>query len=256
MSSHVEATIWHDMHCQLDFLANPGAIARELASLGVDALSATVTPDGFERAGRSFAGATNVRVGVGLHPWWVADGTCGPGDVARAAELAAARRYVAEVGLDFAHGRDASADAQVAALDAILAACEGGGHVLSIHAVRSAGAVLDLLEAHGTCANNDAILHWFSGTGNELARARKMGCLFSVGPRMLATRRGREYAHQIPVGRLLLETDLPGSPEEGATLSPTAIAEGLRGALDVIAKLHGEDAPPEIARHSARLLGL
>ena len=47
---------------------------------------------------------------------------------------------------------------------------------------------------------------------DELVRARNAGCYFSVNERMLATKRGREYARQIPLDRQLLETDAPAEP--------------------------------------------
>ena len=90
------------------------------------------------------------------------------------------------------------------------------GRVISIHAVRSAGTVLDVFESHGLLIQNPdspvIIFHWFSGTSDELVRARNAGCYFSVNERMLASKRGREYARQIPLDRLLLETDAPGEP--------------------------------------------
>ena len=247
------STPLYDMHCHLDFFEDPAGAAAELAAKGVAALSATVTPTGFERAARELAGAANVRVGVGLHPWWVADGRCGEDDVALAARLATSARFVAEVGLDFAHGRDAARAAQLDALDRVLAACEGGGHVLSLPAVRAGGELLDLLDRHGTCEDNVVILHWFSGSGDELVRAVRMGCHFSVGSRMLATRRGRAYAQQVPLDRLLLETDLPASPEDGTALSPAELAAQLRSALEALVTLRGPDVAARIAATSRTL---
>ena len=84
------------------------------------------------------------------------------------------------------------------------------GRVISIHAVRSAGTVLDVLESYGLLTPSPN--SWFSGTSNEFGRARNAGCYFSVNERMLATKRGREYARQIPLDRLLLETDAPAEP--------------------------------------------
>ena len=245
-----------DMHCHLGFYDDPAVAARTLAHSGVSALCATVTPREYERVSAALAIEPNVRVGVGLHPWWLADGSCGEADVGRAAELARRARYVAEVGLDFAHGRGESAPAQLDALGRVLDACAGGAHVLSVHAVRAGTPLLDLLEEHGTCDGNTVVLHWFSGTGDEVARARRMGCLFSVGARMLATRRGREYARQIPARRLLLETDLPSSREDGARRAPGEQAAELRQALDALCELHGPDAARLIAETSARLLGM
>lgn len=251
--SSVTADVY-DMHAHLGFYEDVTHGARELADLGVHALCATVTPAEYERVAAELAGARNVRVGVGLHPWWLADGRCNEADARRAAELAATSRYVAEVGLDFSHGRLACADVQVAALDAVLRSCEGGGHVLSLHAVASADAVLDLLERHGTCENNDAIIHWFSGSGDELTRARRMGCLFSVNAFGLETRRGRSYATQIPAEQLLLETDLPGEGAHATEWPPERLATRLRKTLETICELRDEDVAPAIAATSRRLL--
>lgn len=246
-----------DMHCHLGFFPDVVTAARDLDAAGVGALCATVTPGEYERVAVELADAPNVRVGVGLHPWWVADGTCGEADVERAASLAATCRYVAEVGLDFARGRDATRDAQLRALDRMLAACGDGGHMLSVHAVRAASDVLDALERHGTVARgNVAVLHWFSGTNPELTHAIRLGCRFSVGPRMLATRRGCEYARQIPPERLLLETDLPASTGQGATLGPGELARELRQALDALCELHGPEVAHAIAAASRQLLEL
>ena len=253
LGSSVTADVY-DMHAHLGFYEDVTHGARELAGLGVHALCATVTPAEYERVAAKLAGARNVRVGVGLHPWWLADGRCDEADARRAAELAATSRYVAEVGLDFGRGREACAREQVAALDAILRSCEGGGHVLSLHAVASADAVLDLLEHHGTCENNDVIIHWFSGSGDELTRARRMGCLFSVNAFGLETRRGRSYATQIPAEQLLLETDLPGEGAHATEWSPERLATRLRKTLETICELRNEDVAPTIAATSRRLL--
>ena len=140
------------------------------------------------------------------------------------------------------------------ALDAILAAREGSEHVLSLHAVRSADAVLDLLEKHHACERSHAILHWFSGTSDDLARARRMGCLFSVNPRMLATRKGREYARQIPLAQLLLETDLPYEKDGPVARTAQAHATLLRQTLTDLCELRCEDVTSAIATTSRHLL--
>ena len=114
-----------------------------------------------------------------------------------------------EVGLDFAPRRDGTQERQLAAFERVASACDQGGKVVSIHAVRAATQVLDVLERHRSCERNVCIIHWFSGTSDELTRAVRLGCRFSVGTRMLATKRGRAYVRAIPPDRLLLETDLP-----------------------------------------------
>ena len=127
------------------------------------------------------------------------DGRCGEIEIEQAAQLAAASRFIGEVGLDFGSRHAANAQRQLDALEAIARACAGHpveGRVLSIHAVRSAGESLDVLERHGLTASAHCIFHWFSGTSDQLARALDAGCLFSISERMLATRRGDVYKRQ------------------------------------------------------------
>lgn len=215
-----------DMHCHLDFSDDMAALARTAQHAGIAAFSNTVTPEGYMSAQQALAGFPNVAVGVGLHPWWVADGRCGAEQVGLACELAHEAHFVGEVGLDFAPHRAGSFEAQLAAFEAVMGACcEQGGKVVSIHAVRSATAVLDVLERLDAASKNACVLHWFSGTSQELARARELGCYFSAGPAMLATKRGRAYARQMPAERLLLETDLPEEGEPAAQAAPRWLAQ-------------------------------
>lgn len=222
-----------DAHCHLDWEADPAAVARACGQRGVALACCTVTPQAFLAARGALAAAPNVVLGVGAHPWWVADGRVGQADVDLAAELAAEVPLVGEVGLDFSPARSDAAgnQAQVRALTRICEAAAGvggdpaGQRVISLHAVRSAGACLDVLEATGA-ARCRCVMHWFSGSSDELGRALRLGCSFSVGERMLGTRRGREYARQLPAARLLLETDLPDGAGQGVG------ADGLLASLD------------------------
>lgn len=89
--------------------------------------------------------------------WWLADGRCGPAEVDLLCEVAAQERYIGEVGLDFSARFAGSEPLQIQALDRLCDALVQHplvGRVISIHAVRSAGAVLDVLESHGLLIPN------------------------------------------------------------------------------------------------------
>lgn len=249
-----------DMHCHLDRMANADEVAREAAANDIALFCTTVTPADALAARSHFGTPPNVRVGMGLHPWWVTDGRCGEIEIEQAAQLAAASRFIGEVGLDFGPRHAASAQRQLDALEAIARACAGHpveGRALSIHAVRSAGETLDVFERHGLTTSAHCIFHWFSGTSDQLARALNAGCLFSISERMLATRRGREYARQIPLDRLLLETDLPEQLDKPC--SADQIEASLMRALHELAHIRGTDEhtlSTRIAKTSSELLGL
>ena len=213
-----------DTHCHLDLMLSPDAAISESEALGLGLFDCGVDPRDFAAAKKRAGRYPNIIAGAGLHPWWLADGRCGPAEVNLLCEVAAQERYIGEVGLDFSARYAGSEPLQIQAFDRLcdtLAQHPLTGRVISIHAVRSAGTVLDVLESHGLLIPNPdspaIIFHWFSGASDELARARNAGCYFSVNERMLATKRGREYARQIPLDRLLLETDAPARPQADAS---------------------------------------
>ena len=252
-----------DAHCHLDWEADPVAVARACGQRGLVLACCTVTPQAFLTARGALAAAPNVVLGVGAHPWWVADGRMGQTDVDLAAELAAEAPLVGEVGLDFSPARSDAAgnQTQVKALTRICgaaAASAGGGpagqRVISLHAVRSAGTCLDVLEATGAAARCRCVMHWFSGSSDELGRALRLGCSFSVGERMLATRRGREYGRQLPAARLLLETDLPDGAGQG--VGADGLLASLDRALTALAHARGVDKDELAAKLSANARAL
>lgn len=231
-----------DTHCHLDLMLSPDAAASESAALGLGLFDCGVDPRDFAAAKKRASRHPNIIAGAGLHPWWLADGRCGPAEVNLLCEVAAQERYIGEVGLDFSARFAGSELLQIQALNRLcdtLVQHPLTGRVISIHAVRSAGAVLDVLESHGLLIpNSDSpviIFHWFSGTSNEFVRARSAGCYFSVNERMLATKRGREYARQIPLDCLLLETDAPA--ELQADTSARQLITSLKSVSRRIAEL-------------------
>ena len=231
-----------DAHCHLGLMAHPDAFADEATTLGLSLFDCGVDPRDFARAKKRACNRSNIFAGIGLHPWWLADGRCGNAEINLLCEVAAQERLIGEVGLDFSARFAGSEPLQVQALDRLCNALVQrplAGRVISIHAVRSAGTVLDALESYGllTPSPNSPVIifHWFSGTSDELVRARNAGCYFSVNERMLATKRGREYARQIPLDRLLLETDAPA--EAQADASARQLITSLKSASLHIAEL-------------------
>ncbi|MBR3157694.1 MAG: TatD family hydrolase [Atopobiaceae bacterium] len=224
-----------DAHVHLDFMANAREVAVDAASRGLCLFANTVTPDGYKRTIGLVGDLPNVRVGVGLHPRWVADGICGEDEIAGCVGLVPTTQWVGEVGLDFS-ARYTVGDArtrQLEAFESVVRACSDvGGRVLSIHAVRSASAVLDVLCETGCAERCTCIMHWFSGSTEELWRAIRAGCWFSVNERQARTRRAKEQLKLIPLERMLYETDLPA--EEGETFSAGEVESSLLRAQELV----------------------
>lgn len=247
-----------DMHCHLDWVAQATAVAAAARERGIVLFCTPVTPRDTLAARKRFAAEPHIRVGTGLHPWWIEDSATGHTMIDQAVELARASSLIGEVGLDFSPAHATSAHLQTEAFERLARACAEhprAGRTISIHAVRSAETALDILERTGLIAHAHCIFHWFSGTSDDLARLRAHGCYVSVNERMLATKRGREYARQMPLDRLLLETDAPA--RAGAAVSAEVLEGALMRTAAQLAAIHGielEQLLGTIAETSARLL--
>ena len=245
----------YDFHCHLDFFAEGG----EVPSLGGMAgfLNCTVTPEDFAEGQRRFHADTRVHTAVGLHPWYVAED---PAQAARQAEAVCriideGQTLIGEVGLDFGPKHAHTREVQVAAFAVIAKDAAGTeGAVMSIHSVQATETVLDILEQSGFfAAGGTAVFHWYSGSSAHLTRGLSLGARYSVNPRMLATKRGREYARVIPAERLLTETDLPA---EDGTLpeSIPAVLTALLGDMAAIRGVSADELAACVARNSRNLL--
>ena len=136
--------------------------------------------------------------------------------------LLASFAFVGEVGLD---GKRGQKDRQVHVLDQVLQGVRDQPVLVSIHSTTAVGDVLELLERH---RHPGFILHWFTGSAQELDRAKRLGCFFSVNAAM-----PRELVAQLPVDRVVSETDFPSARGRGGGERPgdTTAAEGMLSSL-------------------------
>lgn len=230
-------------------MENADEVAADAFGAGTLVFANTVTPSGYLGAKGKFAGSPNIRVGLGMHPWWV-DGQF---DADQFERLSEQERFVGEVGLDFGDRHRTNREQQLDAFTFIANICaRQTGKMISIHAVKSAEAALDVLERTAALDTCTCVFHWFTGPSDQLKRAIDAGCYFSIGPRALATGKGREYCKAIPAQRLLLETDAP--PEQGQRYSYAEMRTQLESAAESVAKIKGDAALAAIAEASERLL--
>jgi TatD DNase family protein len=75
--------------------------------------------------------------------------------------------------------------------------------------IKSAGDVIDLIKKSEVYKNNVCVLHWFSGSLQQMDQAVEIGCFFSINPQMLTTKSGVDIISEIPKDRIIIETDMP-----------------------------------------------
>lgn len=220
-----------DFHCHLDLYPDPAAAVAECERERVYTLTVTTTPKAWPH-NYNLAGKTcYVHAALGLHPQLVAE---------RAAELALLEqylpqtRYVGEVGLDAGPRFYRSLTLQKEVFEHVLKLCaRAGGKVLTVHSVRSATAVLDLIETHLPPPRGQVVLHWFTGSQAEAQRAIDLGCYFSINAQMLRSERHRNLVIALPLERLLTETDGPFTQHNGRAARPVDVV----GTVELLARI-------------------
>lgn len=231
-----------DLHCHLDLYPDPHQVAKDCRERNIYVLSVTTTPSAWNGTTALAVGAPRIRTALGLHPQLAHQRKS---ELALFERLLPETRYVGEIGLDGGPEYKRYWSDQVAVFDRILTACRSaGGRVLSVHSRRASAAVLDHLQ--NVPGAGTAVLHWFSGSARDLARAIDMGCWFSVGPAMLTGEKGRALIARMPSDRVLTETDGPFVKVEGRAAYPWDASLAIKG----LAALW--NMPQHEAEHSLR----
>lgn len=251
---------YFDAHVHANLMDSPLNVARSSHDAGLGLFTCGVTPHDYLELAPQLT-QDNIRVGLGAHPWYISDERVTEKDIELLLELMEQTPYIGEIGLDFSsrYCVDGLQDMQVKAFTRI---CErvaelshnGQPRVLSMHTVRSVDAVLDILEQTGAAQECVPIIHWFSGSSEELQRAIKLGCWFSVGEMSLKTKRGREYAKVYPKDKLLTETDLPSS--DYTNIDALDIVDSLKRALLRLSEARGYSVQTEVMANAAGVFGV
>lgn len=251
---------YFDAHVHANLMDSPLNVARSSHDAGLAFFTCGVTPQDYLELSPQLTQG-NIRVGLGAHPWYISDGRVTQKDIELLLELMEQTPYLGEIGLDFSsrYCVDGLQDLQVKAFTKICTLAaelsrNGQPRVLSMHTVRSVDAVLDTLEQTGAAQSCVPIIHWFSGSSEELQRAIKLGCWFSVGEMSLKTKRGREYAKVYPKNKLLTETDLPSS--DHTDIDSAYIVDSLKRALLGLSEARGYSVQSEVMANAAGVFGV
>lgn len=205
-----------DLHCHLDLYQDPVNVVARCVEQRLYVLSVTTVPSAFEGTAALAPANGRIRTALGLHPELASRRAH---ELPLFERLLPLTRYVGEIGLDGSRDHRSTLDVQRSVLQAILQLCRrANGRMLSIHSRGATAAILDELARESGAGQ--FILHWYMGSARQIARAVEMGCWFSVGPAMLATRTGFEAVAAMPPERVLPESDGPFGNVEGKPAHP------------------------------------
>ena len=219
----------YDTHFHLDLQKDRVAAIREIETQQIYTIAVTNLPDLYRKE-KAETVSKYIRFALGFHPELVYQYSS---QIPLMWELLPDARFIGEVGLDFndkSHQKE-----QESFFGELVERCRYDRRkVLTIHSRKAVRQVLDTV---GTDFRFRPILHWFTGSKEELQEAIEAGFYISVNGAMTASLKFNDLLPHIPKERLLLETDSPftyGRGTHAETLdSIKAHLEGLRDELSL-----------------------
>lgn len=146
-----------------------------------------------------------------------------------------------EIGLDF-HYDNSPRDVQVAVFKRQLRAARECDLPVVIHTREAERETIEILQSDYTSAGRKGVFHCFSGSKDLAQRAIELGFMISFSGIVTFKKADelRDIARQVPMDRLLIETDCPylsPTPYRGKRNEPAYVVEVAR----CLAGIHGVD---------------
>lgn len=238
-----------DTHCHLDLFDNMQNIVEESQREDISIITMTTTPKAVKKNKEICKDNKNIKVAVGLHPQLVGQRE---NEIDLLLNYIGDNKFVGEIGIDLNTNYVKTMDQQIRVFNKIIDMCDlYGNKVISIHSVKSAELVLEILNGNIRNRSNKYILHWFTGNRDDLQEAIKLGCYFSINKNMLNTIGGKNLIRNIPINKILLETDAP-------FIKPISncrdIRNDLHNIVKGISKIRDEDVSDQIEENSYEIL--
>ncbi|MEM3403963.1 MAG: TatD family hydrolase [Nitrososphaeria archaeon] len=146
-----------------------------------------------------------VKVFVGVHPWEANNFQEDAFDRLVVSELNSISG-IGEIGLDWKYLDRVPMKAQRRVLEHQLQLAEKYLLPVNVHSRRAYQEVLDTL---GRYSLKSVLLHWFSGTEDQMERGLDRGYFFSFGPTVLYSKKTQKLLIKCGLDRVLVETDSP-----------------------------------------------
>ncbi|MFC2008857.1 TatD family hydrolase [Chloroflexota bacterium] len=232
-----------DAHAHLDEYPDTwlGAVLNQLEEDRIATITTAMAPQAYERALLIQERSPYVLATLGVHPWNASY------FVARLDELEESMEgspMFGEIGLDFRNVRDTMLyDSQERVFEFFLSAAKEQNKVVNVHTSGAETESVELMERYGI---DRAIIHWYSGPSEPLRRMVDRGYYFTFGCEILSSELIRTIAQEVPVSRLLTETDNPGGPQW--VFGEPAMPDLVKPVLQALAIVHDMDQV-EMAEH-------
>ena len=245
-----------DTHFHLDIHDNPKQIVKDCDIQGVFTIAVTTSPAMYPYTEKLAQESKYVFPAIGLHPLLVSQRRH---DLAKLWEYLNRTRFVGEMGLDNSVEDDSDYSFQKEVFEEIIDRCaKYGDKIITIHARKTKetrNVVKDVLDVIGENYPGKIILHWFSGTADDLERAVNNDVYFSINRAMFHIPENLDLIKIMPKNRVLLETDGPVLLLDRKPMTPIN-AEHIVGLVSDLWNINISETKDQLAKNLKTLLDI
>ena len=207
-----------DSHCHFDMFENPLQIIKECERQKIVTIGMTNLPSHFEMGFPHIKNFKYIRMALGLHPLLAQKHH---DELLKFKKHVEKTSYIGEVGLDFSKEGIDTKDIQIKSFEFVLDTIKNKKKIISLHSRRAEKEVLDSLIKYKI---DNAIFHWYSGSVIVLRQIIEKGYYFSINTSMINSTQGKKIIAQIPLDKVLTETDSPYVQYKGKPARPENVS--------------------------------
>lgn len=191
-----------DAHMHFDLYKNREDVLTYIERHHSYTIAVTNLPELYERYYNKYGNYKYIKIALGFHPELAYQYSK---QLPLFLKYIETTRYIGEIGLDFTVRDKDNRNKQREVFTEIINACHN--KIVSVHSRRAEAECINILKQF----TGKIILHWYSGGISSLKEAIDMGCYFSINQQMLLSRSGKGIVDNIPLDRILIESDAPFS---------------------------------------------
>lgn len=218
-----------DTHFHLDHYRNYREIAARISELKQYTICVTNSPGVFLSCKNMIPETKYLKFAIGFHPL---ENGLSEINLKDFFHLLNRTNYVGEIGLDFSKSAHMNQEDQLRYFETIVAECASINRLLTIHIRKAEAQAIEIIKKY---APKKCIIHWYTGTEEQLLELLELGCYMSVNTNMIANKNNSKYL-RIPEDRLLIESDGPYTKVSGKNYTPDL----LQQSYEQISKFYGK----------------
>jgi TatD DNase family protein len=228
-----------DTHCHLDLYKDPHFIAKEVDNKRITTIAVTNLPSHFKMALEQVSKYKNIRLAIGLHPLLAEKHK---DELPLIKDLIDKTSYLGEIGLDFSQEGIHTKEQQIVNFRYILDCAKERPRFISLHTRGAEASVLEILKDYDI---RGAVFHWFNGSRSILESVITEGHYVSINTAMINSRTGQMIINNLPMNRVLTETDGPYIQLKGKPVRPVDV-EIVLGYLSRVWNVSHYDAEKQV----------